>query len=888
MTEKTEKKELTCDPAAYPRWAEVKGIRNSLGQEILSPGFSPHDFYRRYTTALDGLIAEVADDYSLRLETSRKGVALVAVGGYGRGEMSPYSDVDIMVLYQGRTREEIENFVKAFMYPLWDMGMDVGYSVRTIEMCQDLATRDLTILTALMDSRYLWGDGMLFNQFTLSVLERGLKKRPENTLHKLRVSTRKRHLRYGRSIFLLEPHIKEGKGGLRDFHATRWALWAFEGYTAIDQWVEGGLISPASAGELEEALAFLWKTRLCLHVLSKRKNDRLALQVQAEIARKLGYRQAGHTLDVEVFMRDYYKNAAVLNRVMSLMFEKLSWRKRPSRVFSRRDTGKQVGRNFFLKRGKIEVTTPSVFERDPVEMVRAFYYAAMYGVDVGWRTKEFMLDVFPPGESPLGRMPTAISVFLDIFRKGKVIAPTLMQMNQVRLLEALIPEFRNIYCRVQHDVYHIYTVDAHSIFTVGEIEKLRDVREGTEASLASRLAREVASPFTLLLAGFLHDIGKGAGKGHAKLGAKIAEGIAERFFLSNPQKDLLVFLIENHLLISETAQRRDLFEEKLIVSMAHLIGTVERLKMLYVLTYADIRAVGPDAWNAWKEHLIQEFFFKVLHVLEKGEGGSKVAALRMKGRILEIRKWLREANLPEPIYSPLLESLPHRYLLQVPPERVKRHLRLLYRYQTQPVVCDIEEDPIKGVSEIVVVARDRHGLFSSIAGVMAAHGINILNAEIHTTTRRVAIDIFHVNSPFEPSLIRSGIWEKFQADLQRILSGEGDGDLEKLVNRNRFSSPVRRRGRVALPPDVRIDNNTSDFYTIIDVYADDRVGLLYDITRTLSMLGLDISLAKISTKVDRAADVFYVQDKTGEKIYDEKRLRQVKDALRNVTRRIEA
>lgn len=867
----------------YLEWGNVQKIRKGLERDMTSPDFSPESFFRRYTAALDGLVSEVADDYSLRLGTSRKGLVLVSIGGYGRREMSLYSDVDIMVLYQGRSKKEIETFIKEFMYPLWDMGLDIGYSVRTPGECKKLAGQDITIYTSLVESRYLWGDGILYNRYTKEILTEFLRERPENTLYKLRTSSQKRHAHYGRSIFLLEPHVKEGKGGLRDFHAIRWALWAFEGVLKIDEWVTRGIISASSGQELKEALGFLWKTRLCLHMISNRKNDRLTFQVQEEIAQRLGYRHKGHTLDVEVFMRDYYEKAAILNRIMSLVFEKLAWRKQPYRIFSRMPVAKRIGKNFLLKQGKVEVIHKAVFESEPVEMVRVFYFAARYGVDVGWKTKEYITDVLSCVEKPLNQSREAQELFLDIFRKGKTIASTLLQMNQVRLLERMIPEYKNIYCRVQHDVYHIYTVDIHSIFTVGEMERLRDIREGSAEMLAAKLAREIELPFVLFLAGFLHDIGKGTGKGHARWGAKIVGKISDRFSLPKPQKDLLVFLVKNHLLISETAQRRDLFEEKLIVSMAHIIGSVERLKMLFVLTYADIKAVGPEAWNEWKGYLLQEFFFKVLHVLEKGEEGTKVAALRIKRHIRETQNWIREAGLPQGEYFALLDSLPHRYLLQTPPGVIKRHLHLLNRHQNEPVVCDITEDPFKGVSETVVITRDRHGLFSFIAGVMAANGINVLNAEIHTTTRHVAIDIFRVNSPFEPSLVKSGIWGKFCEDLEKVLSGEVD--LTTLVDKNRLSSPVRRKGRVTLPPDVRVDNETSDFYTIVDVFADDRVGLLYDITRTLSSLGLDISLAKISTKVDRAADVFYVHDEAGEKILDKERLNEICEALKKISQR---
>ncbi len=861
----------------------LEGLRKGLTRELATPTFQPEVYFKRYTREIDSFIMELADFLSLRKNRSRKGITLVAVGGYGRGEMTPFSDIDLMVLVDGRGEEEIKTFVQEIMYPLWDLGMDVGYSVRTMEECAALSEKDVTIHTALIDSRYLWGDGVLYNLYQKRVLGKALRREPERLLFTLKEITRKRHDHYGRSVFLLEPHVKEGKGGIRDYHALHWLLWVYEGILDRKQWLTKGIISVSTARELEDALNFLWKTRLCLHTVSGRRNDRLTFTFQEEIAKVLGYRQRGHTLDVELFMRDYYEKAAVLNRTMSLVFEKLSWHRRKVRTFgdTRRST-KRISKNFVLRRGVVEVLQAEVFEKDPVEMVRVFYFASVYGAEVGWKTKEAVTDVLASKEIALWENEEAVAVFLDIFRKGKAIAQTLLQMNQVRILEHLVPEFRNIYCRVQHDAYHIYTVDIHSIFTVSELEKLKDIRENAKDPFLSRLMREIKEPYLIFLAGFFHDIGKGSGKGHARLGAEMVKEIAGRMRLPKAHRELLVFLVRNHLLMSETAQRRDLFEEKLIVTMAHAIGSVEALKMLYLLTYADIKAVGPDAWSEWKGYLLGEFFFKVLHVLEKGEDGTRRAAIRMKRRLRQLQKWIRKENLPEEEFLDLLETLPHRYLMQTPMESVKKHLLLLSRHATEPVVCDIHEDPLRGISEVIVITGDQHGLFSSIAGVMAANKINILNAEIHTTTRHVAMDIFHVNSPFEPSLLRSGIWESFRRDLRNVL--EGKEDLAALVKRNRVSLPARRKGRKVLPPEVRIDNDTSDFYTIIDVFADDRVGLLYDITKTLSSLGLDISLAKISTKVDRAADVFYVQDASGGKIYDETKLRKIREELVKVSR----
>jgi len=859
------------------RWRRVEALRAGILKQAGSLTYDPEVFLSEHTHLLDELIKEIADTYSMKHGLSRQGFCLTAIGGYGRREMAPYSDVDIMVLNQGRPVDEIELFVKDLTYPLWDLGLEVGYSVRTIPECKHLIRQDITIYTALVDSRYLWGDGILYNRYKAEVFGKALRLHADKSFFDLRKATEKRHERYGRSVFLLEPNVKEGKGGLRDFHVLRWLLWPFDGAPDSRGRVSGDMIPGRLSEDLQDALRFLWKVRLVLHMLVRRKNDRLTFQFQEEIALHLGYRQKGHTLDVEVFMRDYYEKATAISRAMALAFEKLSW-KNKARGFSKLfPVSRRVSRDFVLRHGKLETVSRGVFAETPAMMIRAFQIASRYGVDVGWQTREYITDAMESNPKGIRDDAAALIAFLEIFKKGRRIADTLIQMNRIKLLGYLLPEFENIYCRVQHDAYHVYTVDVHSIFTVAEIEKLKDIRQGGADPLLRKISGEIKQPFLLFLAAFLHDIGKGSGKGHAALGAKIVRSMSKRFGLLEAQKNLLVFLVENHLMMSEISQRRDLFEEKLIVTLANRIGAVENLKMLYILTYADIRSVGKEAWNEWKGHLLRELFFKVLYVLEKGKGGEKEAARLMDQRLSEVKFRIQKRGDPEGRLQKLLDSLPYRYLLQMTPDRIERHLALLESQLENPVVCDIEEDLQKGVSEIVVVTRDRHGLFSLIAGVMAANQINILSADIHTTTRHCAIDLFRVNSPFEPSLKRSGIWDEFRRDLQGVLSGEIK--LDKLVARQRGMVPARRRKIRIQPPEVQIDNETSYFYTILDVFAMDRVGLLYDMTRVFSELELDISLAKISTKVDRVADVFYVQDEAGEKIIDHRKLDEIRARL---------
>jgi len=880
--ERADRATTTAHKPVRELWRRVEALRAAILKQAESSGYDPEIFLSEHTRLIDELIKGIADTYSLKHGLSRRGFCLTAIGGYGRSEMAPYSDVDIMVLNQGRPVDEIEFFVKELMYPLWDLGLEVGYSVRTITECKQLVRQDITIYTALLDSRYLWGDGILYNRYKTEVLGKALRLHADKSFFDLRKATEKRHDRYGGSVFLLEPNVKEGKGGLRDFHVLRWLLWSLDGGPDSRGWVAGDMIPSRLSEELQDALRFLWKVRLVLHMLVRRKNDRLTFQFQEEIASHLGYHQKGHTLDVEVFMRDYYEKATAVSRAMALAFEKLSWKDKPLGFSKLLPVTRRVSRDFVLKHGKLEAISRGVFLEAPARVISAFQIAARYGVDVGWQTREYITDVMETGLKGIRGDATALRVFLEIFKNGRRIADTLIQMNRIKLLGYLLPEFENIYCRVQHDAYHVYTVDVHSIFTVAEIEKLKDIRQGDADPLLRKITGEIKQPFLLFLAAFLHDIGKGSGKEHAALGAKIVYSMSGRFGLSEAQRSLLVFLVENHLMMSEISQRRDLFEEKLIVSLANRISSVETLKMLYVLTYADIRAVGKEAWNEWKGHLLRELFFKVLYVLEKGKGGEKEAARLMEKRLSEVKSRIQKRGDPEGRLQKLLDSLPYRYLLQMTPDRIERHLGLLESQLKNPVVCDIEEDLQKGVSEIVVVTRDRHGLFSLIAGVMAANQINILSADIHTTTQHSAIDLFRVNSPFEPSLKRSGIWDDFRRDLQGVLAG--GIKLDKLVARQRGIVPARRRKIRIQPPEVQIDNETSYFYTIFDVFAMDRVGLLYDITRTFSSLELDISLAKISTKVDRVTDVFYVQDETGGKIMDRGRLDEIRACLEQTLR----
>lgn len=832
------------------------------------------DVCRSYTLLIDDILKALFTNKSEGPKCAEN-TALVALGGYGRGELNIRSDIDLMLLYDRKLTPAIEDFTQQILYVLWDTGLDLGFSIRSVAESIDLARDDLKTMTALLDLRFLLGSGKLYEKLRTSV-KRNLfnKARTPAFINDKIEETRQRHQRFGGSVYILEPNVKEGEGGLRDFHTAMWVIKAKNNPHADPHNL--ALISKRDYGELTASLDFLLWVRNELHYESNRKADQMTFDHQERIAGLLGFKNTEKALAVEAFMQQYYRHASNINHFSDLILSRAIHRGEKT-VFSWPKKKARIDKNYSVAGGVLAVADRDAFVRDPSVAMKAFEYSQAFEVDIDQGTVDLILNHMETAGDDFRTSRDASDSFLKIL-KGKNVYKALSEMHRLKFLGKYIPEFSEISCRVQHDLYHVYTVDAHTLFAVREIERLRGQYK-PEFSLHSTIFEEVPNPEILILAVLFHDIGKAHGKGHAEKGAAMVPEICRRLNLSEDDTNLLKFLVKNHLLLADTAQYRDLHDEKLIIEFAKKVGDIERLNLLFLLTFADVRAVGPDVWNQWKGTLFQELYFKAITVLERGTFEVEEAQIkyeRIKERVTDI---LKSDGIERSSVDAFFELLPQRYFLSTSPDFIADHIKILKDFAGTPYVMTVRQDTFREYTELVICTHDVHGLFSMITGVMAANAVNILGAQINTLKNGIVLDLLQVNSPVGEYITDETKLKKIESDLASVITGKVK--VASLVGK-RKPSILDSKPRPVVRTIVQIDNDVSDAYTVLDIHTQNRIGLLYDITSTLSKLGLYIYISKISTKGDEAADIFYVKDIFGQKIFYRDKLKEIVDTVYNV------
>ena len=822
-----------------------------------------------------GLFTALSDD--LHISGKSGELSLVAIGGYGRGELNPYSDLDLMFLYSGKDSKRVEEVANRLLYFLWDLRLDVGYSVRTLSDCVEMAAGDVTVKTALLDARLLTGSEPLFLELKKVMLTQVLAKRSDAFIAEKLEELKKRREKYGSSVYILEPNLKEGEGCLRDLHTAMWVAKIKYKVDEPRELVIKGVLSEEEVATYFAALDYLWRIRNELHYLAGRKNDQLTFDAQTSIARFFGYQDRGSTLAVEQFMQDFYLHANRVEHFSSVLITKCSQREEGARKILGYFTRRPVGEGFYVMKGELVVPDESIIDKDPVRLIRIFEYAQKQGVAIALATKGLIRENLDLVNDKFRRSKEAHTSFFNILQSEKGVAETLQLMHHLGFLNRFIPEFERIYCKVQHDVYHIYTVDTHTLFAVDEIAKLWRGEHRDTLPLLTELALEVDKRWLLLLAILLHDVGKGAGGGHAEIGAELSKTVARRMGLSKEDSERLQFLVRHHLLLAHIAQRRDLHDERMIIQFARQMEKSENLKLLYLLTYADIRAVGPDVWTEWKGLLLQELYEKAFQVLERGDFKLEASGDRVRRVKRAIYDLLVKDYPAQPIKDEL-QALSTRHLLSYSPEIIAGHMKtLLLLSGGNTLVLKVVHEIDKGYTNCTVCTYDVPGLFSMITGVMAANGMNILGAQIHTNRNEKVLDVLQVNSPQGFVITDEGRWARLESDLRQVL--EGEVRVGALVAKRHRPSILSEKAKPTVPARVDIDNEVSSDYTVIDIYAHDKVGLLYSITSTLTRLGLYIGVSKISTKVDQVADVFYVKDIFGQKVVDPEKLEEIRREL---------
>lgn len=842
------------------------------GQEIVSA----------YTAMVDYLIRHLFEltsrDYIRRYPSLNPRCALVAQGGYGRGELNPHSDIDLLFLYSWKVTAYVESVAEKLLYTLWDAGLQVGHATRSIAESTRLAGKDMKVKTALLDSRYLCGDSALYADFAKAVEEQLLRKNEERFVREKLEENRVRHERYGGSVYLLEPDIKDGEGGLRDIHTALWIAKVKLKVKGLDDLLGQGLIQAKDLSDLKIAQDFLWRVRNELHFSSGKHQDQLTFEEQDKVASALGFKDEGTIKRVEVFMRSYYLQASQVSRLASLIIHRImesseTWQ------FFRRPGGREIRHGVRIAKGQLAISDPSILRSQPENLLSIFFYAQKHGAELSHESRELIRAHMNLIDDRFRRSATAHETLFRILKWKERVYETLSEMHRCGVLGAFFPEFGRLLCMVLHDLYHIYTVDQHSLRLVRGIERLKAGEFRDKLPLLTQLAREVENIEILYLGVLFHDIGKGFGGGHSEIGSRMVREIAGRLGLNVDDAAQLEFLVRYHLFMTHTAFRRDIDDEKVIFDFAQLGGSVGNLKMLYLLTFADMQAVGPDVWNNWKGSLLEDLYLQTLRVLEDLEKGefrredrqSKVRRIQVRLRQRLLAKYGAE------IIEHFFNLMPERYFIATPEDEIPSHFELMEEFRDQTYLSMLRHYPEKEYSEMVICSKDRPGLFARITGVFAAMGLDILSARITTRKDGLILDVFRISHSGRPEVVMEpGRWERVRSTLGQVLTGAVD--VARLVENAKPSFFLRRRPP-KVPTVIQIDNEASEDFTVVEVYTQDRVGVLFAITYGLHRLGISIHLAKISTNVDQVADVFYVTDEMGRKIHDKELLEAVRDNL---------
>ena len=844
-------------------------------------GTGGHELARAQSFLIDQVVRLVYDFaagwlYPLANPSKGERLALVAVGGYGRGELAPFSDVDLLFLLPYKMTPRSEQVVETVLYFLWDLDLKVGQSTRSIDECIRLAKADHTIRTALLESRFLWGDQKLFLELK-QAYQRRLQARGGAKFIEAKLAERDaRHQRLGGSRYSLEPNIKDGKGGLRDLHTLFWIAKYIYQVDKVAKLIEKGVFTRREAFRFRKAEDFLMTLRCHLHYEAGRAEERLTFDLQSAIAPQMGYKAHAGTRAVERLMKHYFliaKDVGDLTRLFCAALEAEHGRSSGFRLtrlaLSRRVAG------FKVDGGRLTVKGPEVFADKPVEMLRIFRAGQQHDLDIHPQALRWITQNLKRINKALRANPDANRIFMDILTSQKDPEAALRRLNEAGVFGRFIPDFGRVVAQMQYNMYHHYTVDEHTIFALGILHDIEQGRLAEAAPIASEVVLKVLSRRVLYLAVLLHDIAKGRAGDHSEVGARIALKLGPRLGLSDEETETVSWLVLHHLAMSNTAFKLDIDDPTTVERFAKLVQSVERLRLLLVLTVADIRAVGPNTWTSWKAVLLRELYWRTEEMLSGSlgvEGRDKRAEQAKAALKTALAGWPRKEAAAH-----LARGTPS-YWLSFQPETLVRHAELVRAAEAEGAWLTVQTraDDYRGVTEVTVYTADQPGLFSKLAGAMAVAGATIDVARIFTLSNGMALDAFYINDVSGGPFDRPERIKRLKLAIEQTLKGEIKPRQELARRRSRLPS---RYQVFQVQPRVLIDNRASARFTVIEVNGRDRPGLLYEVTRALVPFRLSIMSAKISTFGERAVDVFYVRSAKGGKIENEASLKRIRTRL---------
>ena len=862
--------------------ATLERARGEIGRR-LDAGAPGGELVTAMSFAIDGILRALmrhVDERMIPQSNRLKGerLALVAVGGYGRGELAPYSDIDLLFLVPYKPTPWIEQVVETALYTLWDLNLEVGHAVRTVEDCIRRAGGDVIVETSLLESRFLWGDRAPMARLE-RLFRRDVVADSGARFARAKLAERdRRHMRMGSSRYVLEPDVKEGKGGLRDLHTLFWIVRHRYRLESVDALAGPGVFTRAELGRFSRARDFLNRVRCHLHSLSGRAEDRLTFDRQPEIARRMGFAGGSDRVAVERFMKRYFmvaKQVGDLTRIFGAAIEDA--RAGPGNRPRYGLEGATV-EGFALDRGRLAVADRRWFSRRPGDLIRVFHIAERRALEIHPRTLRLITRNLARIDRSLRRDREANRLFVDILTSRRDPEGALRGMNEAGVLGRFLPDFGRAVARMQYDMYHAYTVDEHAIRAVGALAAIERGELAEELPLVTGILPRMPQRRVLYLAVLLHDIAKGRGGDHSVIGADIARDVGRRLDFAADEIDTLAWLVRRHLAMSKTAFRRDVDDPKTVEDFVGEVQSLSRLRLLLALTVADIRAVGPRVWNGWKGQLLRELYRRAEEVITGGHGPAIAKQARVSARVRALRARLDgwDARAVE-VY---LGRLVAPYWLAFDEAAHLRHAGMVRRAEERagdgaPLAVETRVDRFRAVTEVTVFATDERGLFARLAGAIAVAGASIVEARIFTTTDGMALDTFWVQDENARAFDDGQRLQRLVGAVRDTLAGALDPGAEVERRRGRW---LRGPG-LPVEPRVLIDNDASSKHTVIEVAARDRLGLLHDLARTLADLGLSVVTARVATYGERAVDAFYVRDAFGLKPARDAQLARIRRRL---------
>jgi len=853
---------------------------------------------RKYAKAIDGLLSAMLPCTRATLSAANKWVdcTLAAVGSYGRGVLAPRSDLDVRIVVD-RDADRAQEVAEAVLYPLWDAGCQVGHQVIAVEQALELARTDLSTATSLLDLRVLAGPRERVDKLVERALSGFFQAEIGTFVHRLREERANRHGKYGGSLYLLEPDVKSGAGGLRDLDVARWAARARYAVKELDELVRLGVLVPREHEEIAAAEQFLWNVRARLHVRAERRSDRLTFDAQEELGRAFGEAAPNEpdAVAAERLMQRYYGHARTVERLVERVLDLCS----PPRPRGRQMQQEVLAKGVRTFDAHATLEHPAQMYNEPALAMRLYHAAMRKSLPVYPYTRDAIARATREPEfcEMLRASPDAAQLFLECLmnvadrsvpRPGGSI---LRELHDVGLLLAMIPEFDPVVGRVHHDTYHVYTVDVHSVAAIDRLRTLARGELASEYPLACRLAGDVSRKAPLYVATLLHDVGKGAGgAGHSERGAEMSGAICARLGLSQEDAEEVRWLIAEHLAMYHVATRRDLDDPATVAAFADTItksggSPLERLQHLYLLTVADISTTSPTAMTSWKARMLDDLFLATSHYLASKQRGVETPdQILVRVRNEAKSSWRGDAAF----FNAYLDGMPKSYFMGHVGSNVAAHAAAVARRHEQgkSVVVDAVPSRHRDAIELCIAADDRPGLLAMIAAALAANRLDIMTAHIFVRPidngRQEAVDFFAVRriardgeEAIEPLSARE--LDRMATDLEGLIDGRVDA--AQLLRERRGPSGMRERPSPAVPTGVEIDDRASRRFTVIDVYAKDRPGLLYAIANSLHEVGLSIARSKIATEGARAADSFYVTEIDGSKVGDPARREEIKRVI---------